>query len=301
MFRLSFSRLILIAAGGLFSGAVLAQTQPGTEQPSAQSNQQLLVQESSPTQAGQDQGLPSSVTVPAGVRVMMVLTSPLHTTSGTEGSGIYLETLYPLVQGNRIVIPAHTMVQGTVESNKRPGHLQRTAEFRFRFTTLIFPNNHVVTINGALQSIPGSRTTRTKHSDGTLGTVDQTEKVVTPSAAGAVSGALLGSVTHFGIGTYVGAGLGAGLGLGAVLLQRGDAISLHAGTTIEMVLNSPLSLDPEQVAFNAHYVAAPRRRPDVRNVPPEDQQDGSPRNPSTQKPPRLPWPGGIFLPWYERR
>ena len=100
---------------------------------------------------------PSTVTIPAGTRVLMVLKSPLHTTSGTAGSGLYLETLYPVVQGNGVVIPARTLVQGVVESDERPGHLKRTSEFRFRFTTLIFPNNLVVPINGVLQSIPGTR------------------------------------------------------------------------------------------------------------------------------------------------
>src|SRR5262249_22075807 len=40
---------------------------------------------------------PSTVTIPAGTRVMMVLESPLHTTSGTAGSGIYLETFFPVI------------------------------------------------------------------------------------------------------------------------------------------------------------------------------------------------------------
>ena len=135
---------------------------------------------------------PSTVTIPAGTRVLMVLKSPLHTTSGTAGSGLYLETLYPVVQGNGVVIPARTLVQGVVESDERPGHLKRTSEFRFHFTTLIFPNNLVVPINGVLQSIPGARNIRTRSNDKTLEPVDQAEKVITPTAASAVGGAIIG-------------------------------------------------------------------------------------------------------------
>src|SRR5262249_37129098 len=87
---------------------------------------------------------PSAVAIPAGTRVLMVLKSPLHTTSGTAGSGIYLETLYPVIANNRVAIPAHTQVQGVIEADQRPGHVNRVSEFRFRFTTLIFPNNYVV-------------------------------------------------------------------------------------------------------------------------------------------------------------
>jgi type IV secretion system protein VirB10 len=194
---------------------------------------------------------PSTVTIPAGTRVMMVLKSPLHTTSGTAGSGLYLETLFPVVQSNGVVIPAHTQVQGVVESDERPGHLKRTSEFRFRFTALIFPNNLVVPISGVLQSIPGARNIRTRSDDSTLEPVDQTEKVITPTAASAVGGAIIGSHRAFGIGLLPGAGLGAALGLAAVLLKRGDEINLPQGSKLEMVLQAPFTLEQAQVAVNA--------------------------------------------------
>src|SRR5947209_19639335 len=43
------------------------------------------------------------VTIPAGTKVMMFLTSPIHSTSGTAGSGLYLETLYPVILENHVV------------------------------------------------------------------------------------------------------------------------------------------------------------------------------------------------------
>jgi hypothetical protein len=191
----------------------------------------------------------------------MVLKSPLHTTSGTAGSGLYLETLYPVVQGNRVVIPAHTQVQGVVEADKRSGHVNRVSEFRFRFTTLIFPNNAVAPIDGVLQSIPGAKNIRTHDKDGTLKPVNQTEKVVTPAAAGAVGGALIGAHRGFGIGLLPGAGLGAALGLGAVLLKRGDEISLAPGTSVEMILQAPLTLEQAQVEENSRYQPQPQQQP----------------------------------------
>jgi hypothetical protein len=203
--------------------------------------------------------LPSTVTIPAGTRVLMVLKSPLHTTSGTAGSGLYLETLYPVVQNNRVVIPARTQVQGVVEADKRPGHVNRVSEFRFRFTTLIFPNNFVTSIDGVLQSIPGAKNIRTHDKEGTLKPVDQTEKVITPAAASAVGGAILGAHRGFGIGLFPGAGMGAALGLGAVLLKRGDEINLPRGINVEMILQAPLSLEQAQVVENARYI--PRYQP----------------------------------------
>jgi hypothetical protein len=259
MIRFASKKSSLLLAAMLFAKLASAQAVPWLDDPPAWS--------SSATSASQDETqltetmapLPSTVTIPAGTRVLMVLKSPLHTTSGTAGSGLYLETLYPVVQDNRVVIPAHTQVQGVVEADKRPGHVNRVSEFRFRFTTLIFPNNFVAPIDGVLQSIPGAKNIRTRDKDGTLKPVDQTEKVVTPAAVSAVGGAIIGAHRGFGIGLLPGAGLGAALGLGSVLLKRGDEISLARGTSVEMILQAPLSLEQAQVAENARYV--PRFQP----------------------------------------
>src|SRR5689334_19401451 len=155
MTRLDSNKALLLLAIILFSSAVFAQAlpwldNPRLDDPPAQTGQPpaASLEEASTLPLTMAPGAataasPSTVTIPAGTRVLMVLTSPLHTTSGTAGSGLYLETLYPVVQDNRVVIPAHTQVQGVVEANERPGHVKRESEFRFRFTTLIFPNNFV--------------------------------------------------------------------------------------------------------------------------------------------------------------
>jgi type IV secretion system protein VirB10 len=255
MKRLGSSKNLLLLIVLLLSSAAFAQAVPWLDDPPLAANQPL--QTVSPEIAGMPSSAPSTLTIPAGTRVMMVLKSPLHTTSGTAGSGIYLETLYPVIQGNRVVIPARTQVQGVVEANRRPGHVERTSEFRFRFTNLIFCNNYVASIQGALQSIPGARNIRTHDKDGTLKPVDQAEKVVTPAAVGAVGGALLGAHRGFGVGLLPGAGLGAALGLGSVLLKRGDDIHLTPGTQVEMVLQAPLTLEQAQVAENARHPVPP--------------------------------------------
>jgi len=85
-----------------------------------------------------------------------------------------------VVQGNGVVIPARTLVQGVVESGERPGHVKRTSEFRFRFTTLVFPNNLVVPIHGALPEHTRRPQYPTRSNDRTLEPVDQVEKVITP-------------------------------------------------------------------------------------------------------------------------
>jgi type IV secretion system protein VirB10 len=273
MIRLDLKKRSLLLAAIMLAKLASAQGLPWLDEPTAQTgpaqnaplDQTPLVQTMAPQVATTT--APSTVTIPAGTRVLMVLKSPLHTTSGTAGSGLYLETLYPVVQDNGVVIPARTQVQGVVEFNERPGHVKRTSEFRFRFTTLIFPNNLVVPINGALQSIPGAKNIRTQDKDRTLEPVDQTEKVITPAAASAVGGAIIGAHRGFGIGLLPGAGLGAALGLGAVLLKRGDEINLPRGTSVEMILQSPFNLEQAQVAQNARYARPSQAVNDTQQPP----------------------------------
>jgi len=230
----------------------------------------------------------SQAAIAAGTHVMMALRSPLNTTSGTKGSAVYLELLFPVIQDNRVIIPAHTLVRGTVERNKRPGHLNRVSEFRFHFTNMIFPNNYVLAIDGVLQSIPGSSRVRAEE-NGALKPVDQTEKVVIPAVAGAVAGAVIGSASHFGIGKFIGAGLGAGLGLGSVLLIRGDDINLRPGVNVEMVLRLPATLPPDQAAFNAAYL------PPVQAPAPFVDPDWDPRTAGRRQKSRTGFLSGVPL------
>lgn len=292
-------KTLLLAAGLALSNSAFSQAIPwlddqplaAVQSPPAPVQPPLIV--TGPL-AGMPSSAPSTLTIPAGTRVMMILKSPLHTTSGTAGSGIYLETLFPVIADKQVVVPAHTFVEGVVEGNRRPGHFHRTSEFRFRFTNFVFASNYVAPINGVLQSIPGAPNVRTHDKQGTLQTVDQIEKVVTPAAASAVGGTIIGAAHGFGIGKFTGGGLGAALGLGAVLLHRGDEINLRQGTYVEMVLQAPLILEQSQVAENARYKPVP-------SVFPADQQSGDEaRHRRRPRPHRPGLAEGIFAAYWER-
>lgn len=126
MFRLDSAKSLLLLATTLFSGVAFAQAVPWLDDAPLLTSGPQTVAASAEALSPQSESMapaPSTVTIPAGTRVLMVLKSPLHTTSGTAGSGLYLETLYPVVQNNRVVIPARTQVQGVVEANDAPGTL----------------------------------------------------------------------------------------------------------------------------------------------------------------------------------
>ncbi len=186
-----------------------------------------------------------AVTIPAGTHVLMRLESPLHTTSATEGSGVYLATAMPVVQGNRVVIPENTRVLGTVVGERRPGRVRGRAQLRLKFTTMVLPDNRVLTISGGLQSLPGSSRNRKVDDGGTLEPVDQMDKDVINVVAGAGGLGLIGAAGGGPMGALKGAAIGAGLGLAKSMYTRGDAIWIPAGARVEMVLQRPIVVEEQ--------------------------------------------------------
>ena len=188
---------------------------------------------------------PEPITIPAGTHLLMKLISPLHTTSSTPGSGVYLETAFPVVADDRVAIPSHTRVMGVVADERRPGRVRGRAQMRLRFTQLILPDDRELAIVGNLQSLPGSNKNRSVDREGTVEPVDQIDADVYTMAKATGAGVLIGALSRSGrAGLGYGALIGGGLGLAKVLFTRGDEISLPVGTPIEMVLQHPLSVQP---------------------------------------------------------
>jgi hypothetical protein len=190
----------------------------------------------------------SSIAIPAGTSVLMTLRSPLHTVSARAGSGLYLETIADVIQQNRIVIPAKSLVQGVVERQARPGRVKGRGELQFHLTTLILPSNYTASIAGSLQSLPGSRLYESRNREGAIQPVDQIDKDAAAIFSSVVVGAALGSISRGAIGAGRGAMIGAAFGIGRALFKRGDDIGLPAGTHVEMVLDRSLTIPLRELA-----------------------------------------------------
>ena len=202
-----------------------------------------------PAQAASSEELPvASVTIPAGTNVRMSLRSPLNTVSARAGSGLYLQITTDVIQQNRIVIPAKTLVQGVVERQVRPGRVKGRGQLQFHFTRLILPSNYTASIAGSLQSLPGSRLYESANREGGIQPVDQIDKDAATILSSVVAGTTIGSLTHGNFRAGRGALIGAGFGLGTVLFKRGDDIHLPEGTAMEMVLDRALTIPLQELA-----------------------------------------------------
>jgi type IV secretion system protein VirB10 len=192
--------------------------------------------------------------VPAGTKVLLELRSAINTKSAKAGDGVYLSSTFPVVVGNRVMIPTGVYVQGVVDRVQRGG-MRTKAQLDMHFTSIIFPNGSVVEIPGVVDSVPGSKDQRVMN-DGE-GTIQQngdkgrnagrTAEIALPTGAGVgtIGGASSGHPIEGGL-----AGLGAGLAtVGIVsLFTRNADVDIPRGTQVEMVLQRPLILEDDNLA-----------------------------------------------------
>lgn len=188
--------------------------------------------------------------VPAGTHLPLVLENTVNTKTAAVGDPVYFETVYPVVVNGEIVIPVGSYVRGAVTHVKRPGRVKGRGELHVRFDELTLPNGYTVALSaslataGARQGEEVDREEGRIKGEGTKG--EDIGTVATTTTAGAGVGAIAGG----GKGAGIGAGVGAAAGLAAVLLTRGRELELPRGTTVDIVFDRPLELDPALVEFD---------------------------------------------------
>lgn len=206
-------------------------------------------------------------TVPSGTKILLQLRSPLNTKSAKAGDGVYLSSAFPVVVGNRVMIPAGVFVQGTVDRVVRAGHLKGRAQLDMHFTSIIFPNGTVVEIPGVVSGVPGASKQKVKGDEGTIEQdSDKTRNAGKTAEIALPTGATVGSIAGLGAGhPLAGSFGGLGAGLAAVgivsLFTRGADVNIETGTQVEMVLQRPLLLEQENLSEGTAPGAAPAMVP----------------------------------------
>jgi type IV secretion system protein VirB10 len=242
---------VVFVVGSLAGQTALSQApSPASSEPSAQASTQPAAQSTTPVRP--------TYTVPIGTKVLLQLNSAINSKSAKPGDGVYLTSIFPVVVGNRVMIPSGVYVQGVIDNVIRGGRIKGKAQLDMHFTSIIFPNGSVVEIPGMVNSLPGASHQSVKN-DGE-GTIEQsgdkgrnageTAKVAIPTGAGVgtIAGAVGGHPIEGGL-----AGLGAGLAtVGIVsLFTRNADVEIPSGTQVEMLLQQPLKLQKSNVAGSA--------------------------------------------------
>jgi len=188
--------------------------------------------------------------VPAGKEIPLILKQGITTKSARAGDPVYAQTSFPITINNRIVIPPGTFVQGEILCVQRPGRVKGRAELLMNLTSMIFPNGYTIELPGAVQGTPGNAGTNgVKDKEGTIAGDSSKGKDVGTIVNTAIPGAGIGAIADEGSGkgAAIGAASGGVLGLVTVLVTRGPDIELGAGASVEMVLESSLTIEQNQV------------------------------------------------------
>jgi hypothetical protein len=219
----------------------------------------------------------TTIAVPAGTRIALVLTQPVQTRYIHRGDDIYAQTTSPVTAGNEVVIPPGTFVQGKVDTLERRGG---RGELHLQSMSMTFPDGYVAPISGpiTLDSPDGYAIKDPGQGRMTgafalplagvgLGALighslaNSQPNTITSSipsgCTGPPPGCLSSSVTAPGSaakGTVIGVMVGGTIGAVAslALLLTTHNFFLDVGTPAEMVLQHPLTLDQDQVADAVH-------------------------------------------------
>jgi hypothetical protein len=199
--------------------------------------------------------LAQSYTVQPGTHIPLGLINSVSTKHSVPGDRIYLETVFPIVIESHIVIPPGSYVTGTVTEVKRPGRVKGRGELYVRFDSITLPNGVTRDFRSRLGSVDARGDERVDKEGAVKGDSNKGGDLLTlggAAASGASIGAIAGSAEgHAGMGAGIGAAAGAAAGLAAVLLTRGPDAVLAKGSTIEMILDRPLTFEESEVNFTS--------------------------------------------------
>jgi len=229
---------------------------------------------------------PGEYTVDTGTKVPLSLINTISTKHSAAGDRVYLETSFPILVSGRIVIPVGSYVAGTVTEVKKPGRVKGRGELYVRFDSLTLPNGVTRDFRARLGGVDGQTNGELDKAEGKVrseGNKAGDARTIGEAAGGGASiGAIAGSAAgHAGMGVGIGAAAGAAAGLIGVLVTRGPDAVLARGSTVEMVLDRPVSFTESELNFGNYQ--APRSAPSS-GSPGEANRTGMPAPPR-----RFPW------------
>jgi len=214
--------------------------------------------------------------VDQGTHILLNMINSVSTKQALPGDRIYLETAFPVLSGGRIVIPQGSWVTGTITEVKRPGRVKGRGELQVRFDSLTLPNGTTRSFRSDLGAVDPRENSTLKREDskisgpgdkkGDLGTV------VGATTAGTVIGSGIGAAAgNVARGAGIGVAAGAAAGLLGILTTRGPEATLSKGSTVEMVLDRPITFSDDDLNFSG----APPSRALSQGAPPAPQSQKS--------------------------
>ncbi len=133
--------------------------------------------------------------------------------------------------GDKVAIPAGSIVQGSVIEVDRGGKVKERARLGIRFHTIVLANGNRLDIR--TDSVVREGSSPSKESAAKIG-------------GAAIGGAILGAILGGGKGAVIGGATGAAGGTAATMAGERNAAVLNAGTTVTVRMQQPVTVTVEK-------------------------------------------------------
>ena len=201
------------------------------------------------------------IVVPANTTIPVSLKNTISSRTASVGQAIYCQTIYPIVVNDRIVIPVGSYVKGAVAQVVRAGRVKGTAKIGLRFESITLRSGVTRPLRATLFGYGGNGTQGFSRDEGKIEGESSKKEDAGRIASTGVEGAVIGAIAGRGSGAGVGAASGGAAGLIWVLATRGKELVLPPGTSLELQLTAPLTLDRVESDLPERYQNGPALPP----------------------------------------
>jgi CRISPR/Cas system-associated endoribonuclease Cas2 len=162
--------------------------------------------------------------IPVGQEIDVRLQSPLSSSTAQVEDRFEATTLVDVLEGDRVLIPAGSVMRGVVQAVNKAGRLDRKGSMTLSFDEL--------TVKGRTYPIRAT-VTQAIESEGVRGEVG---KIGAGAGVGAIIGGILGGFKGALAGILIGGG-------GTIAATEGKDVTLQAGTVLRVRFDSPIALE----------------------------------------------------------
>jgi hypothetical protein len=173
----------------------------------------------------------SSVTIPAGTRILVRTIDPIDSTKNRVGYRFQASLEQALFIDGKLAVPKGADVYGRLEGSKETGAFAGRSELKLTLTGVVVHGQTVPLVTGEYE-ISG----KSKGGDTAKRTV-----------GGAAIGSIIGAIAGGGKGAAIGAGAGAGVGAGSEIVTKGDQVKIPSETLLDFTLQQSVTI-PKQAA-----------------------------------------------------
>jgi peptidoglycan hydrolase-like protein with peptidoglycan-binding domain len=179
-------------------------------------------------------------TLPADTIINMRMNQTLSSRTSRVGDRFTATVADPVSVNGRDVIPAGTVIEGSVTQVTPAKRMSRAGTIAVEFDSIVMPDGRRVGLVGSLTSDDPEIRRKIDDENSVRGGSNDRNTVFV--GGGGAIGAILGGIAGGGKGAIIGGGVGAGIGLAGVLLSKGEEAEVRAGTPFGIRLQQSIAL-----------------------------------------------------------